>query len=187
MKSKNTFDILLKALSDLNSQLKTDVTFIDLTIVGSMAIYLNGLDIVRMTEDIDYINFSAGDDFNDAVEKIAKDNDLPNDWINSRASEIDPLPIELKNRLKIDNRFSNIKLHFIDIETAIIMKVYSYYIRNLEKDLTDLIVLTPTEEQISKGISYIKTQVKHHHGDGQLKKDQSDIDSYKEFLINELL
>jgi hypothetical protein len=187
MKSKNTFDILLQALSDLNSQLEKDATYIDLTIVGSMAIYLNGLNIVRMTEDIDYIDFSAGDDFNDAVEKIAKDNDLPIDWINSRASEIDPLPIELKDRLKVDNRFSNIKLHFIDIETAIIMKVYSYYIRNLEKDLTDLIVLTPIEEQISKGISYIKTQVKYHHGDGQLNKDLSDINSYKEFLINELL
>jgi hypothetical protein len=67
MKSKNSFDILLKALSDLNSQLETDATFIDLTIVGSMAIYLNGLDIARMTEDIDYINFSASDDFNDAL------------------------------------------------------------------------------------------------------------------------
>jgi hypothetical protein len=187
MKSKNTFDILLNALSDLNSQLKADATFVDLTIVGSMAIYLNGLDIVRMTEDIDYINFSAGDDFNDAVEKVAKDNDLPSDWINSRASEIDPLPTGLKNRLKTDDRFTNIKLHFIDIETAIIMKVYSYYIRNLEKDLTDLIVLTPSQEQISKGISYIKTQVKHHHGNGQLNKDLPDIKSYEEFLINELL
>jgi hypothetical protein len=167
MQTRNTFDILLQALADLNSQLEASAIYIDLTTVGSMAIYLNGLDIVRMTEDIDYIHFSAGDDFNDAVEKIAKDNDLPNYWINPRASEIDPLPIELKNRLKTDNRFSNIKLHFIDIETAIIMKVYSYYIRNLEKDTSDLILLKPNQEQITKGISYIKTQVKHHHGEGQ--------------------
>ncbi len=39
----NKPDLLLKALDDLNLELKKENRFIELTIVGSMALYLNGL------------------------------------------------------------------------------------------------------------------------------------------------
>jgi hypothetical protein len=48
----NKPDLLLKALDDLNLELKKENRFIELTIVGSMALYLNGLNFTRMTEDI---------------------------------------------------------------------------------------------------------------------------------------
>ena len=151
-----------------------------------MAIHLNGLNFTRMTEDIDYINYRPTPQFLEITKRIATKFNLPNDWINSRANEINPLPIELKKKLKTDTRYSNIILSYIDIETTIIMKVYAYYIRNLEKDLSDLKLLSPTQEQITKGIAYLELQIKYHHGENQLLKDQGEIQNFKEFLKNEL-
>jgi len=177
---------LLSALNELNTKLSINDIHIELTIVGSMAIYLNGLNFTRMTEDIDYINYEASDEFLNIVEHISKEFNLPSYWINSRAKEIDPLPQELKNKLKSDNRYSNIALKYIDIETAIIMKVYAYYIRGLEKDLSDLKTLSPSSDQLSKGIDYIKMQIIHHHGKSQYEKDAAEIARFLEFLKHEL-
>jgi hypothetical protein len=183
----NKPDLLLKALDDLNLELKKENSFIELTIVGSMALYLNGLNFTRMTEDIDYINYEATELFKHITEKIAIKYKLPIDWINSRADEISPLPKNLSSQLKTDNRYSNINLSYIDTETAVIMKVYAYYMRELEKDLSDLKLLSPTAEQLIKGIDYINEQIRYHHGDKQLKQDTEDIQSYEEFLKNELI
>ncbi len=140
-----------------------------------------------MTEDIDYINYEATELFKLITKKIAIKYKLPVDWINSRANEISPLPRNLSSQLKTDNRYSNINLSYIDTETAIIMKVYAYYMRELEKDLSDLKLLTPSAEQLLKGIDYINEQIKHHHGEKQLQQDSDDIKSYEEFLKNELI
>jgi hypothetical protein len=43
----NKPDLLLKALDDLNLELKNENRFIELTIVGSMALYLNGLNFTQ--------------------------------------------------------------------------------------------------------------------------------------------
>jgi hypothetical protein len=59
--------------------------------------------------------------------------------------------------------------------------------RELEKDLSDLKLLSPTAKQLVKGIDYINEQIKHHHGNKQLKQDSGDIQSYEEFLKNELI
>lgn len=139
-----------------------------------------------MTEDIDYINYEATEFFKVITTKIAKKYKLPTDWINSRANEISPLPKSLNSKLKTDNRYSNINLNYIDIETAIIMKVYAYYMRSLEKDLSDLKLLSPNRDQIAKGIDYIKTQIKYHHGENQLTLDSADIQKYEDFLKDEL-
>lgn len=183
----NKPDLLLKALDDLNLELNKENRFIEITIVGSMALYLNGLNFTRMTEDIDYINYEATELFKLITEKIAKKYDLPLDWINSRADEISPLPRNLSTQLKTDNRYSNINLSYIDTEIAIIMKVYAYYMRELEKDLSDLRLLSPTIELLLKGIDYIKEQIRYHHGEKQLKQVSDDIESYEEFLRNELI
>jgi hypothetical protein len=181
-----TFEILISALSDLNELLSENNTSVDLTIVGSMAIHLNGLNLNRMTEDIDYINYNATETFLKYTKQIAKKYDLPEDWINSRAQDIEPLPNEIQNKLKRDERFSHITLKFIDIDTAIQMKIYAYYVRGLDKDISDLKVLKPSFLQIASGINYIKKQIKHHHGAKQLDKDLDEINELMEFLKNEL-
>jgi hypothetical protein len=186
VKNENTFKLLLDALFDLNKLLIQNNSSIELTIVGSMAIYLNGLELNRMTEDIDYINYSATAEFLSYTKIIEKKYNLPTDWINSRAQDIEPLPSDIEKKLKFDNRFSHIKLKFIDIDTAIEFKVYAYYIRALDKDLSDLRVLKPTKDQINAGINYTKTQIKHHHGQAQLIKDETEINRFWEFLIHEL-
>lgn len=181
-----TFEILISALSDLNELLSENDTTVDLTIVGSMAIHLNGLNLERMTEDIDYINYSPTLIFQEYTQRIAKKYDLPPDWINSRAQDIEPLPDEIQKKLKRDERFSHINLKFIDIDTAIQMKVYAYYVRGLEKDLSDLRVLRPSKRQLESGVDYIKKQLRHHHGKSQLDKDKDEINKLLEFLKNEL-
>lgn len=186
MKSLSTFDLLLKALAELNEYLSQQATHVDLTIVGSMAIYLNGLEIDRMTEDIDYINYQPSKDFIKYAQIIAERYNLPSDWINSRAQDIEPLPAQLKRNLKVDNRFSHIKMKYIDTATAVQMKVYAYYIRGLAKDLADLKVLRPSKEQIKLGIEYTQTQIIHHHGLDQLEKDRDDLNQLFIFLTNEL-
>jgi len=186
MTNLRTTDVLINALSDLNDLLASSKTTIELTIVGSMAIYLNGLELNRMTEDIDYIDYNASDEFIQMTRSIAQKYDLPSDWINSRAKDIEPLPTEILKRLRLDNRFSNIVLKYIDIDTAIQMKVYAYYIRGLEKDLSDLKTLTPNTSQLTKGVEYIQTQIIHHHGKSQFNKDEAEINELLEFLKNEL-
>jgi len=187
MNTQSTFDLLLNALKDLNSLLKESNLHIELTVVGSMAIYLNGLDINRMTEDIDYISYDPSEEFIALTERISKKYKLPSDWINSRAKDIEPLPKNIENSLKLDNRFSNINLKFINIDIAIQMKVYAYYIRGLEKDISDLKVLSPTKSQIEKGLEFTKDQIRHHHGETQLNKDMVELNSFLEFLYDELL
>jgi hypothetical protein len=186
MNALKKFEILLNALFDLNELLLEHNSTIELTIVGSMAIYLNGLNIQRMTEDIDYINYDASSEFITLTQIIAKKHDLPNDWINSRAQDIEPLPANITQQLKTDNRFSNIKLKFINTDIAIQLKVYAYNIRGLEKDLSDLIILKPTREQLQAGLDYTKMQIRHHHGESQLLKDKKEINHYWEFLTREL-
>lgn len=68
------FELLMSALSDLNELLSENDTTLDITIVGSMAIHLNGLDLLRMTEDIDYINYSPTPIFQKCTNVLSEHN-----------------------------------------------------------------------------------------------------------------
>ncbi|RLA60268.1 MAG: hypothetical protein DRQ89_13090 [Epsilonproteobacteria bacterium] len=177
----HAFKELLKALELLNTKLVSNGTTADLTIVGSMSIYLNNFKIERFTQDIDYINYQPDDDFNSFVAEVAEELNLKDNWINSRAATLKPLPIDLKSKSKIDNRFSNIILRVINREVLIQFKIYAAYMRG-PKDLEDLSLLKPNNLEIAQGIEYIKYVILENHGQEQLDKETKDINKFERFL-----
>ncbi|TDJ07566.1 MAG: hypothetical protein E2O68_03430 [Deltaproteobacteria bacterium] len=177
----NSFEELLKGLELLNAKLASKDATADLTIVGSMSIYLNNLKIERFTQDIDYINYEPDDDFNLFVAEVAEELNLKDNWINSRAATLRPLPIDLKDKLKIDNRFSNIILRVINREILIQLKIYAAYMRGA-KDLEDLSLLEPKVPEIAQGIEYIRYVILENHGQVQLDKEGKDISKFERFL-----
>lgn len=178
----NQFEIMLEALKLLNDKLKKSGISISLTIVGSMAVYLNGIKLERYTEDVDFIGFEPNEAFDKKVLEVASELGLKDDWINARADSIKPLPKGLEENTLEDNRFSHITLYIVKKEYLIKMKIYAAYIRGQEKDFEDLMSLNPTKENINSGIEYIKESVFHHHGKSQLEKDNDEIESFKKDL-----
>ena len=183
----NEFEKLLSALSSLNSKLKEKDINIEITIVGSMAIYLNDFKIDRYTEDIDYISYRPDELFVSIIKDVAEEFDLKDDWINSRADSIKPLPEDIENNLIVDDRFSNIKLKVIKRNIIIKMKIYAAYIRGLEKDYEDLELLEPSKSEIENGIDFLEFSVSHHHGVAWLEKNRNDIINFTQRLYERFL
>lgn len=177
----NPFENLLKALDLLNSLLKAKNITADLTIVGSMSIYLNNYKIDRFTEDIDYLDYVPGEEFSSAVLEVAKTLNLKKDWINSKTGTIDPLPVNLHDNLTIDTRFSHITMKIISREVLIEMKVYAAYMRGAI-DLEDLMLLSPGKLEIKNGIEYLKKTILKNHGKKHLNKSRKDILDFERFL-----
>ncbi|MBC74828.1 MAG: hypothetical protein CME64_11215 [Halobacteriovoraceae bacterium] len=180
----NSFEKMLGALKLLNQELVHKNTDVELTIVGSMAIYLNQEPISRFTEDVDFVGYTPDQRFTEAVRAVAHKLQLPEDWINDKADTIEPLPKNIENDVTTDERFSNIKLRIIKRKTIIKMKVYAYFMRQAQKDLDDLKLLAPTAEEFVKGVDYIKETIVFHHGKTQLTKQEDSIEKFTQFLLN---
>lgn len=183
----NSFEKMLEALELLNHGLAERNTTVDLTIVGSMAIYLNNEPIARFTEDIDFVGYDPDERFLQEVAVVAQKLDLPEDWINDKADTISPLPDNLENDTIMNDSFSNIKLKIIKRKTIIKMKVYAYFMRQAQKDLDDLYLLKPKELELEGGVRYIEKTIIHHHGNDMLKKEKENIERFKQYLFKSFL
>lgn len=183
----NNIDLLLNAVDSLNAKLAVRDIFIELTIVGSVSIYLNGLRVDHPTKDIDYIEYEPSDEFLNCVHEVANEAGLPKDWINNRADSIEPLPTEIKSEVFEDTRFSNIKMRVIKPSLITKFKIYAYYMRREDKDLVDLKNLVPSKSLIDDGIDFIKSTIIHHHGGEHLKREEEDLESFKRYLYEHFL
>jgi hypothetical protein len=170
----NYFDNLLHALELLDRKLEASAIQIDIIIVGSMAIYLNDYKIERFTEDIDFVGYNETNVFLDLVKEVSRDCELKDDWINSRADTVKPLPNFEQNLIELD-RFTNINAKVINRETIIKMKVYAAYMRGQEKDIEDLILLKPNREEIVLGMAHIKMSIIENHNENQYLKFEKEL------------
>lgn len=174
-----------QALSLLNEKLKREGITIELTVLGSMALYYHGIAGTHLTGDIDFYENKLPGRVEALFVEVAEELNLVSDWINNRSSTISPLPDGYELRLKKINTFSHIGLQLISPEDLVKLKVYAYYTRMANKDMEDLKLLNPSIELIDAGIKFIELQITHHHGADELKRHLKDIKEYREHLYAE--
>jgi len=174
-----------QALSLLNKKLKREEITVELTILGSMALYYHGIAATHLTGDIDFYENKLPERVEALFLEVAEELNLVSDWINNRSSTISPLPDGYELRLKKINTFSHIGLQLIAREDLVKLKVYAYYNRMANKDMEDLKLLNPSIELIGAGIKFIELQITHHHGTDELKKHLKNIKEFREHLYAE--
>jgi hypothetical protein len=174
-----------QALSLLNKKLKRKGITIELTVLGSMALYYHGIAGTHLTGDIDFYENKLPERVEALFLEVAEELNLVSDWINNRSSTISSLPDGYELRLKKINTFSHICLQLISPEDLVKLKVYSYHSRMANKDMEDLKLLNPSIELIDAGIKFIEFQIIHHHGADELKRHIKNIKEFREHLYAE--
>ena len=122
----NSFEIMIKALRSLDSKLLLKGLSADITILGSVAVYLNSLMSSGHTSDIDYLGNEFGDDVKELIQEVAEELNLELDWINNRANDIYPLPVGFEDRLQNLSGFKALKVKYLHREDLIMLKIYSF-------------------------------------------------------------
>lgn len=148
-----------KALELLNLKLEKMNRTIEVRLVGSYAIELLGVDIGRMTEDIDPVRVETLDkEVINAVSLIEDKLDLP-DWFDLGATTL-PLPEGHEERLIEIDKYSQIKLSILSRADLISLKVYAYHQRKerTRRDLSDLKRMKPSISEILQGLEFLKSQ-----------------------------
>lgn len=174
-----------QALSLLNKKLEREGITIELTVLGSMALYYHGISGTHLTGDIDFYENKLPARVEELFLEVAEELDLVSDWINNRSSTVSPLPDGYGLRLKKINTFPHIGIQLISTEDLVKLKVYAYYTRMANKDMEDLKLLNPSIELIDAGIKFIEFQITHHHGSDELKKHLKNIKEFREHLYAE--
>ena len=171
-----------QALSLLNKKLEKEGITIELTVLGSMALYYHGISGTHLTGDIDFYENKIPARVEELFLEVAEEVGLVSDWINNRSSTVSPLPDGYEVRLKKINTFSHINLQLFSTEDLVKLKVYAYYSRMANKDMEDLKLLNPSVELIDAGIKFIEIQITHHHGSDELKRHFKDNKEFKDHL-----
>ena len=174
-----------QALSLLNKKLKREGISIELTVLGSMALYYHGISGTHLTGDIDFYENKLPVRVEALFLEVAEELNLVSDWINNRSSTISPLPDGYELRLKKINTFSHIGLQIFSTEDLVKLKIYAYYTRLANKDMEDLKLLNPSIKLIDVGIKFIEFQITHHHGADELKRHFKDIKEFRGHLYAE--
>ncbi|HXH74988.1 MAG TPA: DUF6036 family nucleotidyltransferase [Bacteriovoracaceae bacterium] len=174
-----------QALSLLNKKLEREGITIELTVLGSMALYYHGISGTHLTGDIDFYENKLPERVEELFLEVAEELKLVSDWINNRSSSVSPLPDGYELRLKKINTFSHIGLQLISTEDLVKLKVYAYYSRMANKDMEDLKLLKPSRDLIDAGIKFIEFQITHHHGSDELKRHLKTIKEFREHLYVE--
>jgi predicted nucleotidyltransferase component of viral defense system len=172
---------LEQALTLLNTKLANKNIVFDITVLGSMALYLTGFNIQRKT-DLDICNENIKEEIKLFIIEVSQELGLAKDWINNRASSIKPLPSEFEYRLIHINKYSHINIKVFSKEDLIKLKVNALYSRDETKDLEDLKSLQPTANQLDDAISYIKEQIIYHHGKLELSKKNNELNLFRKEL-----
>ena len=151
-----------KILKALSSQLKRIGKRIEIIVCGGSALSIIGL-VKRVTKDIDVLaivektnghfkivraNFPVW--LEEAIEKVARDFDLPPNWMNpGPTSMVDlGLPEGLENRLIEKNYGNNLTVYYISRFDQIHFKLYASVDRGGYHHIDDLLKLNPTDEEI---------------------------------------
>lgn len=130
-------ELIDRALSSLNKKLEREGIFIELTVLGSMALYYHGISGSHLTGDIDFYENKLPVRVEELFLEVAEEIGLASDWINNRSSNVSPLPVGYELRLKKINTFSHISMQLFSTEDLAKFKTYAYYSRMANKDMED--------------------------------------------------
>jgi type IV secretory pathway VirB4 component len=178
-------ELIDRALGLLNKKLQAEGIIIELTVLGSMALYYHGITVSHQTGDIDFYENKLPVRVEELFLQVAEESNLSSDWINNRASSVSPLPQGYERRLKTIDTFSNVRIRLFSTEDLVRLKVYAYYSRLANKDLEDLKLLQPSRESLDAGIAFVELQIAHHHGSDELKKHRKTIAEFRTHLYAE--
>lgn len=178
-------ELIDQALNLLNKKLEREGITVELTVLGSMALYYHGISGSHLTGDIDFYENKLPARVEELFLEVADEIGLASDWINNRSSSVSPLPVGYELRLKKVSTFSHIIIQLFSTEDLAKLKVYAYYSRMANKDMEDLKLLNPPRELLDAGIKFIELQITHHHGSGELKNHLKDIKEFREHLYAE--
>lgn len=176
-----------QALRLLNKKLEREAITIELTVLGSMALYYHGISGSHLTGDIDFYENILPERLEDLFLEVAKELGLVSDWINNRSSTVFPLPKGYELRLKKINTFTHIAIQLLSTEDLIKLKIYAYYNRMANKDMEDLKLLNPSLKLIDEGVEFIELQITYHHGKEELKKHVKEIQEFRKHLYAEFI
>lgn len=154
----------------LNSQLKIINKRIELVVCGGSALAAIGL-VNRTTNDVDVLGIVERSDskliinrasfpnwFKSSIEKVARDFNLPPNWINAGPTSLVDfgLPRGLEERL-IGKRFGDyLTVHYISRIDQIFLKLYASVDRG-GYHIDDLMKLKPTNEEIEAAARWSMT------------------------------
>ena len=178
-------ELINKALDLLNKKLQEEGISIEITVLGSMALYYHGFLESHLTSDIDFYEHQMPTRVEELFLEVAEEIGLASDWINNRSSSISPLPDGYEGRLKKISTLSHISIQLFSTEDLIKLKVYAYYTRMANKDMEDLKLLNPNRQLLDAGIKFLELQIIHHHGTDELKKHLKEINKFREHLYAE--
>lgn len=163
-----------KVLSALGEQLDVlHASIPELVVCGGSALNIFGF-VSRTTKDVDVIAFIERDpegnvDFKkakpfppelvDAIKKVARDFDLPEDWLNSGpASALDlGLPEGLMERVATRKYGKRLTIHFLGRYDLIHFKLYAAADQGIGKHYDDLLALKPTREELEDAARWSMT------------------------------
>lgn len=154
-------DILGEALNELNALLKKNHLRIEIIICGAYALEMFGLSPDRKTLDVDSakeIPSNIDELINEVAAKLNLTRSEGELWLNDKASRV-ALPSKLVERATTINRWSNIDAKLIDRRDFISMKVSAFFSRRdvTLKDLEDLKILKPSNEEILEALAFVKS------------------------------
>ena len=166
----NSLDIE-KMLKALNSQLEKINKRIEIVVCGGIALAIMGL-VKRTTKDIDVLGIVQKNNenfkivkadfpswFETIIKKVARDFNLPNDWINAGpTSMVDlGLPKGLIERLIEKKYGNNLTVYYISRFDQIHFKLYASVDRG-GYHVDDLLKLKPTNEEIEAAALWSMSQ-----------------------------
>ena len=191
LQDQKEVELILNALGEQLEKL-TDQT-IELLVCGGSALNVLGL-IQRATEDVDilaYVKRNEGQDvffakaepltseLKMAAEKVARDFNLPDRWLNSGpTSAVDlGLPEGLMQRVITKQFGPKLTIHFLGRYDQIHFKLYAAVDQGAGKHLDDLMVLKPISEEIEHAARWSMT----HDGSEGYKQNLKDMLNYMGF------
>lgn len=147
-------DILL---NELNDWLKGTKLELELIIIGAYAVHLHGI-TARATMDVDTLKAIKNTSIQKKIDEIGEKYGLDS-WLNNQAEGLILPDNFFKHTLK-SNKFSNINIQYSSRADLISLKVAAFYYRHETelKDLDDLKLLKPTNDEFSNAKNFLKTK-----------------------------
>jgi hypothetical protein len=172
---------VVSGLASLNKWLNTNNLKIDLFIIGSYALHLQGVQIERET-DIDPVNAINDEDIENEIHKISQE--LGYQWFDLGASSI-ILPDGYEDRLELKETLTNINIYTLSLKDLTILKVAAYFHRKEQgiiRDLEDLIHIDPSMTDVNQAFDFILDK----HGDNLPDRFKQNLAEDLEELRDEL-
>ena len=170
MNFENLPPSMIGALKKLDGYLQSTEASLRILLGGASALKIRGL-ILRASLDLDSFT-SLSDEVRSKISAIAMENDLDEDWLNDRASNI-PLPDGAESSAEmLHSGLKRIIIEVISRKNLMILKTSAAVIRGEERDISDLREAGITREEFEAAIDYIcKYQ---GPDDGQFRQYQLD-------------